>query len=162
MTRLRTSLLLSLAIILLAVGASAGPRDAAAVIAHCGQATLNDTTVLGDHTVAGGHRSLKYLTGTLNFDRVQNDGWTFTSGAHGKKTDLSAAEMAHYMPCLADALAASNSAEPLKPVTTGDRVAASMRRPYEKLIAISILVLVVLTAAYFIQASRSRRDEDDE
>ena len=144
----------------LAQTAHAGPRDAAATVLHCGDATLGDTTIYENHTVAGGRRILKYMSGTVNFDRVGNDGWTFTFGAHGKKDHLSAEEMGLYMPCLTAALADSASPEPLKQVTAAERVQTSLRRPYEKLIGFSLLLLVVLTAMYFL-FGRKREAEDE-
>ena len=144
-----------------AAPALAGPRDAAAVILHCGQPTLEDTTVLNDHTVAGGHRTLRYLSGTLHFERVGNDGWNFTDGAHRKQEHLTAEELGHFMPCLTAALADSAAPVPLQPVTTTERVETSMKRPYEKLIGGALLVLVVLTILYFAFGRRPAEQEDD-
>ena len=140
--------------------AHASPRDASAVLLHCGQATLGDTTIYENHTVAGGRRILKYISGTLNFDRMGNDGWTFTFGSHGKREHLTAQEMDRYMPCLTVALADSASPEPLKPVTAAERIETSMKRPYEKLIGAALALLLVLTIAYFLFGRK--RDTDDE
>jgi hypothetical protein len=138
----------------------AAPRDATAVLLHCGDATLGDTTIYENHTVAGGRRILKYLSGTINFDRVGNDGWTFTYGAHGKRDHLSAAEMDRYMPCLTIALADSAAREPLKPVTTAERVETSMKKPYEKLIGSSLLLLLVITVVYFLFGRKPESDDE--
>ena len=156
---LRTAILLLAATSLL-LTAHAGPRDVSAVLLHCGDATLGDTTIYENHTVAGGRRILKYLSGTLNFDRVGNQGWTFTSGSHGKKDQLTAAQMDPYMPCLTVALTDSASPEPLQPVTAKERIETSMKKPYEKLIGGALLLLLLLTILYFIFGRR--KDEDDE
>ena len=140
----------------------AGPRDASAVILHCGQATLEDTTVLNDHTVAGGHRILRYMAGTANFDRVGNDGWTFTYGEHRKQNHLTAEQLGRYMPCLTVALADSASPAPLQPVTTTERLETSMRRPYEKLIGGTVLFLLLLTIVYFVFGRRSSDSDSDD
>ena len=147
--------------LLVVPAAQAGPRDATAVLLHCGQATLGDTIIYENHTVAGGRRILKYIAGTVNFDRVGNDGWTFTFGSHGKKEHLTAQEMDEYMPCLTIALADSASPEPLKEVTTKERVETSMKRPYEKLIGGSLIVLLLLTIAYFFFGRKSDTDDSE-
>ena len=144
---------------LLMSNANAGPRDAAAVLLHCGDATLGDTTIYENHTLAGGRRILKYLSGTVNFDRVGNEGWTFTFASHGKRDRLTAAEMDQYMPCLTVALADSASPEPLKPVTTQERIATSMKKPYEKLIGGAMLMLLLLTAVYFLFGRKKDEEE---
>ncbi len=114
-----------------------------------------------NHTVAGGRRILEYLSGTINFDRVGNDGWTFTYASHGKRDHLTVEQMGEYMPCLTVALADSASPEPLKRVTAAERVETSMKRPYEKLILGSLLLLVLLTVVYFVFGRRTSWDEDE-
>ena len=145
---------------LLTPTASAGPRDASAVLLHCGNATLGDTTIYENHTIAGGRRILKYFSGTLNFDRVGNEGWTFSFASHGKRDRLTAAEMDQYMPCLTVALADSASPKPLRPVSTQERIATSMKKPYEKLIGGALLLLLLLSVVYFV--FRRRRDSEDD
>ena len=139
----------------------AAPRDATAVLLHCGNATLGDTTIYEPHTVAGGRRILKYLAGTLNFNRVGNDGWTFVDGSHGKHEHQTAEQMGRQMPCVAVALANSAAAAPLAPVSTAERVETSMKRPYEKLIVSSMAILALLTAAYFIWGRTPEPDMAD-
>ncbi len=128
---------------------------------HCGDATLGDTTIYENHTVAGGRRILEYLSGTINFDRVGNDGWTFTYASHGKRDHLTAEQMGEYMPCLTVALPDSASPEPLKRVIAAERVETSMKRPYEKLILGLLLLLVLLTVVYFVFGRRTSGDEDE-
>ena len=158
--RLLVLALTATALLGLPSSAHAGPRDASAVILHCGQATLGDTTIYENHTVAGGRRILKYFSGTINFDRVGNDGWTFTFGSHGKEEHLTAEQMDGYMPCLTVALADSAGPGPLRPVTAAERVETSMKRPYEKLIGGCLALLLALTILYLIFGRRAKEEDE--
>ncbi len=143
------------------VSSYAGPRDAAAVLNRCGAPTLGDTTIYEAHTLSGGRRIFKYIRGTVNFNRVQNDGWTFTFGSHGKEENLTAEEMDKYMPCLTAALADSASAGPIRPITESARVEASMKHEYKLLILGTLGVLLLLVVAYFITRTKEEEEDDE-
>ncbi len=135
------------------------PRDADAVLNRCGAPLRGDETIL-ENTVAGGRRILHYTRGTLNFDKVATQGWTFTFGQHGKQNHLNADQMGRYMPCLKDALADSASAAPLTPVTSLDRVTTSMKRSLKEIILYSVGLLIVLGAFFALWSRRSSHEED--
>ena len=122
--------------------ASAGPRDAVAVLNRCGKPLKGDE-VIYENTVAGGRRILSYERGTLNFNRVGNDGWTFTFGSHQKGEALDADGMAKYMPCLKDALADSEAQGPIKQLSETQRVVYDAKMEYKKIIMYTLGGLVV-------------------
>ena len=161
MNRLKAGVLLG-ALLVCASPVVAGPRDAAAVMNRCGMPTMGDTTIYEAHTVAGGRRIFKYLRGTLNFNRVENDGWTFTFGEHEKKTNLSADEMAVYMPCLKQGLLDSASDEALPKETSTKRVEASVKGDYKQIILIALGVLVLLAVVYGLSLLRKKPEEDED
>ena len=123
--------------------ASAGPRDAVAVLNRCGKPLKGDE-VIYENTVAGGRRILSYERGTLNFNRVGNDGWTFTSGVHNKQRELDADAMAKFMPCLTDALADSAAEGPIKQLTEAQRVVYDAKTEYKKIIMYGLGGVVVV------------------
>ena len=139
--------------------ALAGPRDAGAILNRCGKPHKSDQTIL-ENTVAGGRRILTYQRGVLNFERVQNDGWTFTSGAHGSLKNLSAAQMEQYMPCLHDAFLQSASPEPLKRYTPVTRVEASMKERLGTVILYCIGALAVIGVLLFGMSRRPSPEEE--
>ena len=139
--------------------AKATPRDVAAVLNRCGNPLHGDQTIL-ENTVAGGHRLLRYERGTLSFDKVRNDGWTFTSGTHGNETALNADQMSAFMPCLRDALADSASSAPLPQFTAFNRVEVSAKRAYKSLIAYSLILLAILGVFFLVLSRRPQHNED--
>lgn len=139
--------------------AQALPRDAAAVLNRCGNPLHGDETIL-ENTVAGGRRLLRYERGTLSFDKVRNDGWTFTTGTHGDETMLNAGQMSAYMPCLRDALSDSAAPGPLPQLTALNRVEVSAKRAYKSLIAYSLLLLGILGAFFIVLSRRPQHNED--
>jgi hypothetical protein len=124
------------------VPALAGPRDAVAVLNRCGKPLKGDE-IIYENTVAGGRRILSYERGTLNFNRVGNDGWTFTFGVHDKQ-DLDADGMVKHMPCLKDALADSAAAGPIQELTETQRVVYDAKTAYKKIILYGLSGLVVV------------------
>ena len=157
--KFRSSVLLLALLLLAPCTAFAGPRDADAVLNRCGKPLKGDDTVL-DNSVAGGHRTLHYERGTLQFDRAQNTGWTFVSGSHKKAANLSADEMAKWMPCLPLALADSASPEPLQKVTEIQRVAVSMKHSYKALILWVLAGLIALGVIFYLLSLRKPEEED--
>ena len=149
---------LSTLIMLVPTLALALPRDAEAVLNHCGTPLHGDETIYED-TVAGGRRILHYGRGTLYFDRVANSGWTFTYGQRSGQGHLSLNQMSIYMPCLQDALIESASASPLVRVTAVDRAEASIKRSLREVILACILFLAVLGFVFLLW---SRRPVDTE
>ncbi len=139
--------------------AQALPRDAAAVLNRCGNPLHGDETIL-ENTVAGGRRLLRYERGTLSFDKVRNDGWTFTTGTHGDNTALNASQMSVYMPCLRDALSDSAASAPLPQFTALNRAEVSAKRAYKSLIAYSFLLLGILGAFFILLSRRPQHNED--
>lgn len=137
--------------------AFAGPRDAVAVLNRCGKPLKGDE-VIYENTVAGGRRLLTYESGVLHFDRVQNDGWTFKFGTHGKTDNLTPDEMAKYMPCLTDALADSMAAGPIKPLTETQRVMYDAKTEYKRIILWSLGGLV---ATGLVLAAWPRSEENE-
>ena len=135
------------------------PSDAAAVLNRCGKPLKGDE-IIYEHTIAGGRRILSYERGTLNFDRVGNEGWTFTYGSHKKQDHLNAEQMDHFLPCLKDALADSASAAPIKVMTTSQRVAYDAKHMYKQLIFGSLGFLVVLGLGFLI-VGRSKNEEEE-
>ena len=149
---------LSTLIMLVPTLALALPRDAEAVLNHCGTPLHGDETIYED-TVAGGRRILHYGRGTLYFDRVANSGWTFTYGQRSGQGHLSLNQMSIYMPCLQDALIESASTSPLVRVTAVDRAEASIKRSLREVILACILFLAVLGFVFLLW---SRRPTDTE
>ena len=149
---------LSTLIMLVPTFALALPRDAEAVLNHCGTPLHGDETIYED-TVAGGRRILHYGRGTLYFDRVANSGWTFTYGQRSGQGHLSLNQMSIYMPCLQDALIESASTSPLVRVTAVDRAEASIKRSLREVILACILFLAVLGFVFLLW---SRRPTDTE
>ena len=149
---------LSMLIMLVSATALALPRDAEAVLNHCGTPLHGDETIFED-TVAGGRRILHYGRGTLYFDRVSNSGWTFTYGQRGGQGQLSLDQMSVYMPCLQDALIESASSSPLARVTAVDRAKASIKRSLQEVILGCILFLAVLGFVFLLWSRRSMNSE---
>lgn len=141
-----------------ALPAVAAPRDAVAVLNRCGHPLKGDDTIL-ENTVTGGHRTLKYERGTLNFNRVANDGWTFVNGTHRKAANLDAEAMEKFMPCLRDALADSAAPEPIQPITPLTRVEVSAKRDFKQLIAYTLAFLVALGLFLYWLSKRPKDDE---
>lgn len=133
--------------------ALAVPRDAEAVLNHCGTPLHGDETIFED-SVAGGRRILRYGRGTLNFDRVANNGWAFTYGQRGGDAHLSPAQMSVYMPCLEEALIESASSSPLMRVTAANRAEASIKRSLREVILGAMLFLAVLGCVFLLWARR--------
>ncbi len=125
-----------------AAPAFAGPRDAVAVLNRCGKPLKGDE-IIYENTVAGGRRMLSYERGVLHFDRVQNDGWTFTYGTHKKLDNLDVDQMSKYMPCLKDALADSMAEGPIKHMTETQRVMYDAKTEYKKIVLWGLGGLVV-------------------
>jgi len=138
---------------LAATPALALPRDAEAVLNRCGQPLRGDETIY-ENTVAGGHRILHYERGILNFDRVANDGWTFTYGTHGKQDHLNADQMSAFMPCLKDGLADSASPAPLVKVTAMDRAAVSFKRSLREVMLATTGFLLILGIFFILWSKR--------
>ena len=138
--------------------AAASPRDAEAVLNHCGAPLHGDETIYED-TVAGGRRILHYGRGTLYFDRVVNSGWTFRYGERGGKGHLSLDNMSVYMPCLQDALMESASSAPLVRVTAVDRAEASIKRSLREVILACFLFLTALGFVFLLWARRPANNE---
>jgi hypothetical protein len=140
-------LLNSCAVLSIALGSAApalaGPRDAVAVLNRCGKPLKGDE-IIYENTVAGGRRILSYERGTLHFDRMLNDGWTFKFGTHKKETDLDAEQMAKFMPCLKDALADSAAEGPIQQLTEAQRVVYDAKVEYKKIILYGLGGLVVV------------------
>ncbi len=134
------------------------PRDAEAVLNHCGPPLHGDETIYED-TVAGGRRILHYGRGTLYFDRVANSGWTFAYGQRGGQGHLSLDQMSVYMPCLQDALVESASSAPLMRVTAVDRAKASIKRSLQEVILSCILFLAVLGFVFLLWSRRPTNNE---
>ena len=137
--------------------AQAGARDAEAVLNRCGKPLKGDETL---YTNDLSTRTLEYERGTLIFDRVGNDGWKFASGSHKKEQNLTAAQMAVFFPCLPLALADSASPEPLKKVTSVQRLEVSAKNSYKQLVLYTLLGLVVLGLIFFLLSNRKHADED--
>jgi hypothetical protein len=138
--------------------ACAAPRDAASVLNRCGKPLKGDETIL-ESTVTGGRRILSYERGEIHFDKVANDGWTFSYGSHKKQTHLTAEQMEKYMPCLKDALTLSAEPEPLKMITPVQRVEVSVKRDYKAVVLYTLLFLVVLGLFFLWWARREREEE---
>ena len=156
---IRWLLLLLLALASLSSPSFAGPRDAVAVLNRCGSPIGGDETIL-DNSVAGGHRTLKYERGHLHFDKVAMDGWTFvyaTEGSHSQH--LSADQMEQRMPCLMQALEDSAASAPIPTITSEERVAASVKDSYRRLILWAIGFLLV--AGLLLFGLSGRRLEED-
>ncbi len=149
---------LSSVMMLVPAAALASPRDAEAVLNHCGAPLRGDETIY-ENTVAGGRRILHYGRGTLYFDRVANDGWTFTYGQRGGQGRLSADQMSVSMPCLQEALMESASSSSLMRVTAVDRAKASVKRSLREVILACFLFLGVLGFTFLLW---SRRPTDNE
>lgn len=154
----RLSLCFSTLLMLVPSAALALPRDAEAVLNHCGTPLHGDETIYED-TLAGGRRILHYGRGTLYFDRVANNGWTFTFGQRSGQDHLSLDQMSVYMPCLQDALIESASSSPLVRVTAMDRAQASLKRSLREVIMGCLLFLGVLGFVFLLW---SRRPADTE
>lgn len=138
--------------------AAAAPRDAEAVLNRCGKPLKGDDIVL-DNSVSGGHRILKYERGFLYFDRLANDGWSFTHGMHRNQTNLDADEMARFMPCLKDGLADSASSAPLKKMTSVQRVEVSMKRAYKTVVFSTFMFLILLGGLFYLLSKRTPNTE---
>ena len=136
------------------------PRDAVAVLNRCGKPMKGDETIL-DNSVAGGHRTLRYERGYLHFDKVAQDGWSFVSGEHHRKTDLSADEMEVYMPCLKDALADSAAPEPIKQITSVNRLESTAKRDYKQIV-FGALALIIFSGLALAALSRRKPLEVEE
>ena len=134
------------------------PRDAEAVLNHCGTPLHGDETIYED-TIAGGQRILHYGRGTLHFDRVANNGWSFTYGQRGGQGHLSLDQMSVYMPCLQDALIESASSSPLVRVTAVDRAEASIKRSLREVILGCLLFLTVLGFVFLLWSRRPTNNE---
>jgi hypothetical protein len=143
----------------LALPALAAPRDAVAVYNRCGKPLKGDE-IIYENTVAGGRRILSYERGTLHFDRVGNDGWTFRFGTHRKLENLDAEQMEKYMPCLKDALADSAADAPIHELTEGQRVIYSAKLMYKKLVIYTLLGLVLLGIIFFIWSKQQSEEEE--
>jgi len=141
-----------------AVPALAGPRDAVAVLNRCGKPLKGDE-IIYENTVAGGRRILSYERGTLHFDRMLNDGWTFKFGTHKNETNLDAEQMGTFMPCLKDALADSAAEGPIRQLTDAERVVYDAKVEYRKIILYGLVGLVVVG---IVLAMWPRNREDDE
>ena len=152
------SLCLSALMMLVPATALAFPRDAEAVLNHCGAPLHGDETIYED-TVAGGRRILHYGRGTLYFDRVANSGWTLTYGERGGQAHLSLSQMSVYMPCLQEALAESASSAPLVRVTAVDRAEASIKRSLREVILACLLFLAVLGFVFLLWSRRPTNNE---
>ena len=140
--------------------AQEGARDAIAVLNRCGKPLKGDDTVF---TNADSHRTLLYERGTLLFERVGDNGWKFVSGSHKKQKDLTADQMAVFMgPCLKLALADSAAPEPIKTVTSVQRMETSAKHSIKKVILYALLGLVVLGGIFFLISRHKPSDPDDE
>jgi hypothetical protein len=148
-------------LILAATPANASPRDADAVLARCGRPLKGDQTIL-ESTVAGGRRLLMYERGTLNFEKVGTEGWTFTHGTHQKLDHLTAEEMEKYMPCLKEALATAATGAPIKKMPAVQRMerAADVEHPY-KMLSAYLGGVAILFAAFFVWMSRKPETIED-
>lgn len=149
----RLALCLAAFTTLIPATALALPRDAEAVLNHCGTPLHGDETIFED-SIAGGRRILHYGRGTLNFDRVANNGWTFTYGQRGGQGHLSLDQMSVYMPCIREALIESASSLPLTQVTAVDRAEASIKRSLREVILGAMLFLAVLGCAFLLWGRR--------
>lgn len=137
------------------------PRDAAAVLNRCGKPLKGDEIIL-DNSVAGGHRALKYERGTLHFDKVAMDGWTFIAGDHRKLKGLDAEHMAKYMPCLTDGLADSAKPEPIKLITATKRLEQTAKRDFKYIILSALVFLAFAGLILWLMSKRTRPDEVEE
>ena len=146
--------------LLLTLPAFAGPRDYLAVLNRCGAPTLGDTTIYENNTVAGGRKLVKYLRGTLHFDRVGNDGWTFIYGEHEKQDRLSAEQMAAHMPCLTPALADSAAAAPLPVIKADQRLAFSAKYHAKLLLGLGLLLVVLVVGGVLLGRRRAKEEEE--
>ena len=140
------------------VSARALPRDAEAVLNHCGTPLHGDETIYED-TVAGGQRILHYGRGTLFFNRVANNGWTFMYGQRSGQGHLSIDQMSVYMPCLQEALIESASSAPLVRVTAIDRAQASIKRSLREVILACMLFLACLGFIFLLWSRRPSNSE---
>jgi hypothetical protein len=155
----KSLLALTLAVFALsALPAHALPRDAEAVLNRCGQ-PLQGEEIVYDNSITGGHRTLKYERGTLLFDRFENKGWTFHSGSHRKLHDLNADQMAEFMPCIKDAMADSAAPEPIKQITSVQRVEVSLKRAVKTVIMGCMVFLAVLGVFLFWLSKRPQNTE---
>ena len=136
--------------------AQEGARDAAAVLNRCGKPLKGDDTVL---TNTLSTRTLNYARGTLLFTRVGDNGWRFASGTHKKQTNLTAQQMAAFLPCLPLALADSAAAAPLQPVSSVQRLAVSAKDSYKQLVLFTLLGLVAIGAILLLISRRKAEDE---
>ena len=150
---LGTSLLASVA------PAFAGPRDAAAVLNRCGSPFKGDETIL-ENTVAGGRRLLNYQRGTLTFNRVGNDGWTFVSGDHRGLKALNAEQMAEFMPCLKEGLADSTAPGALPQLSGVARTGLSLQDPFARVIALGLLLVGLIGGLFALIARRFKAAEE--
>ncbi len=139
--------------------AQEGSRDALAVLNRCGKPLKGDDTV---YTNEKSTRTLNYQRGTLLFERVGDQGWKFVSGSHKNDKNLTAQQMAAFMPCLTLALADSAAPEPLKPVSSVQRMQVSMKDSYKQLVLYTLAGLVVLGLIFFASSRRRSTDSDDE
>ena len=157
---MKNSLALSLFALMALIPASslASPRDAEAVLNHCGAPLHGDETIYED-TVAGGRRILHYGRGTLYFNRVENSGWTFMYGQRSGQNSLSLNQMSVYMPCLQDAVLESASAAPLMRVTAVDRAEASIKRSLREVMLACLLFLMVLGCVLLLWSRRPTNNE---
>ena len=146
------------ALVLPAMPVHALPRDAEAVLNRCGK-PMQGEEIVYDNSITGGHRTLKYERGTLLFDRFTNNGWSFHSGSHRKQHDLNADQMAEFMPCLKDALADSAAPEPIKPITSVQRVEVSLKRAVKTVIMGCMIFLAVLGVFLFWLSKRPQNTE---
>lgn len=154
----RLALCLFILMMLAPAAALALPRDAEAVLNHCGAPLHGDETIYED-SVVGGRRILHYGRGTLYFDRIANSGWTFTYGQRGGQEHLSLDQMSVYMPCLQDALIESASSSPLVRVTAVDRAEASIKRSLQQVILACLLFLAVLGFVFLLWSRRPTNNE---
>ena len=143
---------------LVPISAFASPRDAEAVLNHCGAPLHGDETIYED-TVAGGRRILHYGRGTLYFNRLGNSGWTFMYGQRNDPSHLTLNQMSVYMPCLQDAVLEAASSAPLMRVTAMDRAQVSIKRSLREVMVACLLFLVVFGFVLFLW---SRRPVDNE
>ena len=136
----------------------AAPRDAISALNRCGDPMQGDSTIL-ENTVAGGRRILTYERGSLHFDKMGNDGWTFSYGTHGKLDHLNAKQMEEYMPCLKESLADSASPAPLVMLTRMQRAETSDRSMYKTLSVYGLAFLVTVCAVLVAFSRRSKAAE---
>jgi len=160
MKRFTNSMFFLVFFMLIAGSALAAPRDVAAVLNRCGPPIKGDETILED-TPAGGRRILSYESGTLYFNKLGGDGWTFSYGSHGGADHLTAPQMELYLECLKPALADSAAAAPLVALTPVERAEDNLKGKgqVESVVAYSIGSLAVLGLILLWFARRGRAVE---